>query len=213
MTKLNAAGSTCSTAPISAAAVADEGFGIAVDAAGSAYVTGHTQSTNFPTVNPVQATNGGGFDAFVTKLNAAGSTLLYSTYLGGSGGDRGLRHCRGRGGQAYVTGFTGSTNFPTVNPVQATNGGGDDAFVTKLSAAGSTLLYSTYLGGSDVDLGLRHCRGRGGQRLRDGLYAIDELPDGQSGPGHERGRGRCLRDETQRRGLEPALQHLSRRQR
>jgi hypothetical protein len=114
----------------------DGGSGIAVDAAGSAYVTGKTTSTNFPTANPLQATNGGGLfgNVFVTKLNAAGSALLYSTYLGGSSGEEGGGIAVDAAGQAYVTGSTQSTNFPTANPVQATNGGGFDAFVAKISA-------------------------------------------------------------------------------
>ena len=127
------------------------GYAIAVDAAGSAYVTGQTQSTNFPTANPFQATDGGAADVFVTKLSAAGSHLLYSTYLGGSNDDLGYGIAVDAAGSAYVTGNTQSTNFPTVNPLQATNGGNYDAFVTKFSAAGSSLLYSTYLGGSDYD--------------------------------------------------------------
>ena len=102
----------------------DQGVGIAVDAAGQAYVTGLTQSVTFPTASPFQATYGGGDDAFVTKLNAAGTTLLYSTYLGGSSKDWGLGIAVDTAGQAYVTGQTQSTNFPTVTPFQATNGSG-----------------------------------------------------------------------------------------
>src|SRR5207247_8741378 len=85
----------------------DHGHGIAVDAAGSAYVTGQTNSTNFPTVNPLQAAYGGGYfgDAFVSKLNAAGSALLYSTYLGGSGNDYGSGIAVDAAGSAYVTGY------------------------------------------------------------------------------------------------------------
>ena len=71
----------------------------------------------------MQATNGGGLDAFVTKINAAGSALVYSTYLGGSGSD-GALGIAVDGSGAYVTGFTSSTNFPTANPLQASNGGG-----------------------------------------------------------------------------------------
>ena len=136
----------------------DEGRGIAVDSAGNAYVTGKTESTNFPTANPIQSANGGGSDAFVTKINAAGSALLYSTYLGGSGGsftspgDLGLGIAVDSSGKAYVTGNTTSTDFPTVNPIQ-TDQTGADAFVTKLNAAGSALLYSTYLGGNGADQG------------------------------------------------------------
>jgi plastocyanin len=131
----------------------DEGLGIAVDASGNAYVTGRTFSTNFPTANALQVAFGGGADdAFVAKLNASGSALVYSTYLGGSNGDVGQAIAVDPSGNAYVTGFTYSTNFPTVNPFQAAFGGGqDDAFVAKLNAAGSALVYSTYLGGTNDD--------------------------------------------------------------
>src|SRR5208337_325915 len=132
----------------------DFGFGIAVDAAGNAYVTGFTQSTDFPTVNPLQATNKaaastGNDTAFVAKLNPAGSALVYSTYLGGSGYDRGYGIAADSAGNAYVTGETLSTDFPTVNPLQASLNGGENAFVSKLNAVGSALVYSTYLGGGD----------------------------------------------------------------
>ena len=132
----------------------DIGNGIAVDAAGNAYVTGDTNSANFPLVSSSQAF-GGGYDAFVTKFSAAGNALVYSTYLGGSGGDFGRGIAVDAAGNAYVTGSTTSNNFPTVRPFQATylGGGNSDAFVTKLSAAGSALLYSTYLGGNGGDLG------------------------------------------------------------
>src|SRR6202158_4584712 len=131
----------------------DIGNGIAVDAAGNAYVTGDTNSANFPLVSSSQ-TFGGGYDAFVTKFNAAGNALVYSTYLGGSGGDEGRGIAVDAAGNAYVTGSTTSTNFPTTaNPLQPTSGGGNDAFVTKLSATGSALVYSTYLGGNGGDLG------------------------------------------------------------
>lgn len=95
----------------------DFGYGIAVDSAGNAYVTGITLSTDFPTTaNPVQATYAGGSDAFVVKLNAAGSALVYSTYLGGLT-DWGFGIAVDSAGSAYVTGYTESTNFPTANPL------------------------------------------------------------------------------------------------
>jgi hypothetical protein len=140
----------------------DAGLGIAVDSSGSAYVTGLTYSTDFPVVNPIQATCGGcltglfGYDdAFVTKLNAAGSALVYSTYLGGSYADQGNGIAVDSSGNAYVIGTTSSTNFPTAKPIQATCGTecADDAFVAKVNAVGSALVYSTYLGGSTVNYG------------------------------------------------------------
>ncbi|MFZ3089143.1 MAG: SBBP repeat-containing protein [Nitrospirota bacterium] len=133
----------------------DIGMGIAVDASGNAYVTGETWSTDFPTANSYQAASGGDWDVFVAKLSADGSSLLYSTYLGGSGDDRGIRIDVDNAGNAYAAGATSSTNFPTVNPIQGANGGGAfDVFVTKINAAGSALFYSTFLGGAGGDRGV-----------------------------------------------------------
>jgi len=133
----------------------DIGNSIAVDAAGNAYVTGSTESFDFPVTPGVfQPTFGNLQDAFVTKLNAAGSALVYSTYLGGSGGDRGNGIAVDAAGNAYVTGITFSDNFPvTPGAFRTTRTGTSDAFVTKLNADGSALVYSTYLGGSADDLG------------------------------------------------------------
>ena len=134
----------------------DDEFGehIAVDASGNAYVTGLTDSTNFPTASPFQAAFGGNRDAFVTKLNAAGNTLVYSTYLGGSADDDSRGIAVDAAGNAYLAGFTGSPNFPTASPIQPANAGGTDAFVTKLNAAGNALVYSTYLGGTESGRGI-----------------------------------------------------------
>ena len=154
VTKINAAGSALVYSTYLGGNGNDYGHGIAVDGSGNAYVTGRTGSTNFPTANPLQASYRGGFsDAFVTKINAAGSALVYSTYLGGNGDDYGASIAVDGSDNASVTGFTSATNFPTTNPMQASNGGGGDAFVTRISAAGSALVYSTYVGGSGDDFG------------------------------------------------------------
>jgi hypothetical protein len=133
----------------------DYGYGIAVDRWGYAYVTGNTDSTNFPILNPIQGTYGGGYyDAFVTKLDPSGSALVYSTYLGGNANELNPRIAVDGSGNAYVTGGTYSTDFPifptSLNPFQPSNAGGSDAFVTKLDSSG-TAVYSTYLGGSNWD--------------------------------------------------------------
>ena len=128
--------------------------GIAVDSAGNAYVTGDTGSTDFPITDAIQPTYHGNYDAFVTKINHDGTGLVYSTYLGGSGSDGGAGIAVDSAGNAYVTGSTASTDFPTLNPVQPTNHGGHEGFVTKINASGSALVYSTYLGGSYNDAAL-----------------------------------------------------------
>jgi uncharacterized protein (TIGR03437 family) len=131
----------------------DEGFGIAVDAAGNAYVTGTTYSNNFNTFAPLQTINRGGkFDTFITKINAAGSGLVYSTYLGGTGEDAGRAIAVDAAGQAYIAGITNSPDFNTRSPLQPTiTGLAEDAFITKVNADGTNLLFSTYLGGDNID--------------------------------------------------------------
>lgn len=139
----------------------DGASSVAVDTAGNAYVTGNTGSYDFPTVNPLQPTmsDPGGFtepeDAFIAKLSPTGA-VAYSTYLGGSAPDFGSSIAVDESGNAYVAGATSSGNFPVANPLQASSGGGQDAFVAKLNLAGSALVYSTYFGGtlSDAALGI-----------------------------------------------------------
>lgn len=131
----------------------DSAGGIAVDANGDAYVTGETTSANFPLSNPYQSTNPGG-SAFVSKLSPDGSSLVYSTFLGGTGQSSGQGIAVDSSGEAILTGWTLATNFPVVNPYQsahAADNGDTDAFVTKFSADGSSLVYSTYLGGNSND--------------------------------------------------------------
>jgi hypothetical protein len=131
----------------------EAGQGIAVDGAGHAYVIGKTTSQDFPTVSPLQARLAGQTDAFVVKLNSEGMVLLYGTYLGGKGEDYGLGIAVDGAGHAYVIGRTFSTDFPTVSPLQRANAGDSDAFIAKLNPTGSSLVYSTYLGGKSSDLG------------------------------------------------------------
>ncbi len=125
----------------------DKGYGLALDTADNLYVAGQTSSSDFPILNPAQAAKGGSFDAFIAKISSSG-TKSYTTYLGGSGDDRATGIAVNSAGDAYVTGYTASTNFPTATPLQISNGGGTDAFVTKLNPSGNGILYSTYFGGS-----------------------------------------------------------------
>jgi hypothetical protein len=131
----------------------DYGNAIAIDEYGNAYVTGYTESTDFPTVNPIQSGNNGNGDAFVAEVNTSGTELVYSTYLGGSSADSGQGIAADAGGNAYVTGYTFSTNFPIYKAYQSANGGSVDAFLTKVSSGGSSFVFSTYLGGKGDDRG------------------------------------------------------------
>jgi len=127
--------------------------GVAVDSGGNLYAAGWTEALDFPIVVAEQAANAGVVDAFVVKMDPAGNALIYATYIGGKGDDRAAAIAVNASGQAYVTGSTASVNFPLAVPVRATLGGSKTAFVLKLNAAGNTLLYSTYLGGTNYDLG------------------------------------------------------------
>lgn len=126
----------------------EAGYGIAVDALQNVYITGFTTSPGFPTVGAIQPNFGGVEDVFVTKINAAGSALVYSTFLGGDRAEEAKQIAIDPLGNAYITGYTFSLNFPLVNPLQRNYGGSVDAFVTKINATGTALIYSTYLGGT-----------------------------------------------------------------
>jgi MYXO-CTERM domain-containing protein len=130
----------------------DYAYAVAVDGTGAAYVTGQTASANFPTANPIKATVNG-TDAFVAKLAPDGSALVYSTFLGGSTTDWAYGLAVDASGAAYVAGSTLSSDFPVVNAIQSSNAsvGIFDAFVTKLTPAGTGIAFSTYLGGTSDD--------------------------------------------------------------
>jgi RHS repeat-associated protein len=151
VTKLNPTGSALVYSTYLGGSANEQGTGLTVDAQGNAYAVGITRSTNFPTQNPFQATLRGSWDSFVTKLNAAGSALVYSTYLGGTTNDEILDVKVDAAGSAVLVGETNATDFPTVNPTQPSNRGDLDGFITKLSPPGSALIYSSYLGGSGTD--------------------------------------------------------------
>src|ERR1044071_6533577 len=141
----------------------EAGYSVAVDMDGNAYVVGTTTSTDYPVTTGAVQTNVGDNnalgDAFVAKLNAAGTSLIYSTYLGGDNNDYAYDIALDEDGNAYVMGSTVSTDFPTTSgafqTTNASSNGSEDGFITKLNAAGSSILYSTYLGGAGSD----SCRG------------------------------------------------------
>jgi len=131
----------------------DKAFDIAVDSSGAAYVTGYTSSSNFPLQNPYQNSYKKNSDVFVTKLTPGGDALAYSTFLGGGQEDVGNSIVVDTTGAASITGRTNSADFPLQNPYQNKNMGSHDVFVAKLKPAGNELSYSTYLGGTDKDVG------------------------------------------------------------
>jgi hypothetical protein len=131
----------------------DFGNAVAIDSSGNAYVAGSTQSTDFPTKNPIQLGNVGLYDAFVTEVSPTG-TLVYSTYLGGTLNDYGTGIAVDNTGDVTISGYTYSTNFPTQDALQSALGGGSDIFITQFTPGSSSLLFSTYLGGSSIDRSL-----------------------------------------------------------
>ncbi len=165
ITKVNTTGTDLVYSTYLGGSDEDYVFGLAIDGSGNAYATGFTPSANFPVLNAFQPAIGGGFDAYVTKLNGAGSALVYSSFLGGTGNE-GLTSAGGTelqlaggiavdgSGNAYLTGFTDSVDFPVVAAWQPARAGGFDAFVAKVNAAGSAKVYASYLGGALEERGL-----------------------------------------------------------
>jgi len=153
VTKIDASGSSLVYSTYLGGSTVDRDARIAVDASGNAYIAGQTHSDDFPIASPMQGTRSGGFDTFVTKIDASGNSLVYSTYLGGSGHDQNYGLAVDSSGNVYIGGETISTDYPTVSPLQGSHGGGSyDAFITKIDASGSSLVYSTYLGGGGFDV-------------------------------------------------------------
>ena len=135
VSKLNASGNAFIYSTYLGGSGGDIGYGIAVDSAGDAYITGYTDSKNFPLMNPLQPKKVAFADVFVSEFNASGSALIFSTYLGGSSyDDQGNSIAVDSAGSIYLTGYTQSKHFPTVNALQKKFGGGSyDAFVTKIA--------------------------------------------------------------------------------
>lgn len=164
----------------------DYGYGIALDNQGNFYVTGSTRSANFPVfpaTTAFQRTLRGTQDAFVTKFDVATGQLAYSTYLGGAGVDSGRAIIVNSAGQAYVTGYTNSRDFPAQGapgggnqPFDPIYNNGDDVFVTRLNAAGTALVYSTYLGGTGDERGFGIVLDAGGNAYVTGYTDSPDFP-------------------------------------
>jgi Beta-propeller repeat len=177
VSKLNPAGSALAYSTFLGGSALDLCAGIAVDATGDAYVAGTTYSTNFPVAAALQSGLLGTATAFVTKINATGSALVYSTYLGGSLIDNATAIAVDSTGAAYVTGDTASFDFPTTLGVFQTGLNGQyNAFASKLSAAGSTLVYSTLVGGSGSDVGTAIAVDSAGRAIIGGYTSSSNFP-------------------------------------
>ncbi len=147
--KLNATGTAFDYSTYLGGSANDRGFGLAVDSSGAAYITGDTNSTDFPRAAGLN----GALDAFVAKLNAAGSDLVYAVHLGGSSYDAGRGIAVDASGAAYITGYTYSPDFATSGAYDTILDGQYDAFAAKINATGSVRIYATYLGGGGTEEG------------------------------------------------------------
>jgi uncharacterized repeat protein (TIGR01451 family) len=130
---------------------ADSAQEIAVDAEGAAYITGQTDSADFPGPSPIQPARGTFTDAYVLKINPAGDAIVFGTWIGGNGIDSAIAVSVDPAGNVYVAGTTSSQDFPLQNPLQNTRRGSADTFAAKIDSSGSALLYSTYIGGTGID--------------------------------------------------------------
>jgi hypothetical protein len=176
VTKISATGAAIEYSTLVGGQEGDEAWAIAVDEVGFAFIAGTTASPDFPTRRPFQSTRQGFRDAFIAKMTPAGNDLVYSTYLGGTIQQEARGVAVDGRGALYVTGYTGSLDFPTRNAVQGAMAGYVDAFVSKLSAAGDALEYSTYLGGSEREIGLAIVVDAIGQAHLTGTTQSPEFP-------------------------------------
>jgi RHS repeat-associated protein len=196
--KLDAVGATLVFATWLGGSSGESITGMARDGGGNLYLTGTTNSANFPTQNPIQARQAG-YDAFVTKMNPTGTGLIYSTFLGGNYDDHGNAITVDGAGNAYVTGdtkscSTGTNPFPTVNAYQTNIAGTcgtalSDAFMTGVNAGGGAWTYSTYLGGSTgyADYGLAITSAGAGTVYIAGKAGAGNFPQVDPLPGQVRG--------------------------
>ncbi len=160
---------------------------IAVDRAGSIYLTSHTYSSDFPTLNPLSANLRGGSDAMVVKLDPSGSRLLFATYLGGGGDEGATGLAVADDGSVWVFGGTNSADFPTVAPLQSSLRGAGDLFLARLSASGSSLSFSTFLGGSQDDIAARLALDPQGNAYLTGWTDSPDFPTVRPLPGDRLG--------------------------
>ncbi|MFN0084935.1 MAG: SBBP repeat-containing protein [Blastocatellia bacterium] len=189
VSKFTSAGTTLSYSTYLGGSGEDLALSVALDTAGNAYITGYTSSNDFTTRSPIQPTNKGGLDAFVTKIFADASDIAFNTYFGGNGSDTGYGIAVDMSGSCYVTGATTSTNLPTRNPIQAVNRGGLDVFVAKFNALGSNIVYSTYLGGGFGDLGRGIAVDLSGNAFVAGSTFSEDFPVQGAFQGSNRGLG------------------------
>lgn len=178
VTKLNTTGSSLIYSTLLGGLAEDSGNSIAVDADGNALITGFTFSADFPTTAGALDTSFNGHqDTFVTKLNTSGSALIFSTFLGGTSADLGSSIAIDTAGNTFVTGSTFSTDFPvTGGGFDTSFSGYRDAFVSKLDPSGATLVFSTYLGGSQLDNGVNIALDQSGNAFVRGYTASTDFP-------------------------------------
>ena len=176
VTKLNASGSALIYSTYLGGASCDYGKGISVDSTGAAYVTGITDSSDFPVNNALYDHLAGGFDAFIAKLDPSGSRLVYSTYFGGDSDESGQSLTVDPTGAVCAVGWTQSENFPTQNAYNDRLSGRRDVFVTKIHPSGKSLMFSTYLGGASLDFGKDLSLGSSGTIWVTGYTGSDDFP-------------------------------------
>jgi hypothetical protein len=198
--KVNPAGTALVYVGFLGGSGSDDGWGIAVDASGNAYVTGYTASADFPAVVGPDTSFNGGWDAFVAKVNPSGTALVYAGFLGGSSYDWGLGIAVDSSGNAYVTGETYSSDFPAVVGPDTSFNGGRDAFVAKVNPSGTALVYAGFLGGSGYDKGYGIAVDASGNAYVTGWTESSDFPavvgpdlSYNGGAGRLRGQGEPLR--------------------